>query len=91
MIHSKLLVPVVAIVTPNPDMSTKRVSGLQNNSEVINNRRKERIPNDGVFGNVLATPASDKFKAFVGFTGTTNGGRDAEDIYSMQRGKLGRA
>jgi len=90
-IETKLIVPVVAILTPNPDMSTKRVETLKNDAEIINNRRKERIANDGAFGTIMATPASDKFKGIVNFTGTTNGGRDADDIYSMQRSKMGRA
>ncbi|MEW6025720.1 MAG: hypothetical protein AB1599_00290 [Planctomycetota bacterium] len=88
MIRTKLIVPVAALITPHSDMSEKRVSGLINNAETINNRRKERIGNDGTFGQVIATPAADKFKNRVNFPTSTQGDRDAADIYTMHRGKI---
>lgn len=91
MIRTKLIVPVAALITPHSDMSEKRVNGLINNAETINNRRKARVSDDGTFAQLMATPAADKFKATVNFPGSTQGDRNAADIYSLQRGKFLRA
>jgi hypothetical protein len=88
MIRTKLIVPVAAIITPHSDMSEKRVNNLINNAETINNRRKARMPDDGTFGQVLATPAADKFKERVDFPTATQGDRDADDIRTMHRSKI---
>ena len=88
MIHTKILVPVAAIITPNSDMSEKRVTNLSNSAETINNRRKVRLPDEGAYAQIVATPAADKFKATVSFPGSTQGDRNAEDIYALQRNKM---
>ena len=91
MIRTKILVPVAAFITPDPDMSAKRVSGLVNNAETINNHRKIRVPDAGTFAQLMATPASDKFKQRVSFPTTTQGDRNADDIRTLQRSKMLRA
>jgi hypothetical protein len=88
MIHTKIIVPVVALLTPHPDMSTKRVEGLQNNAERMNEHRKTRVPDDGTFGQLIASQSADKFKDRVNFTAIGPGDRDAADIYTMQRAKI---
>jgi len=90
MIHTKILVPVAPSVPPNPDMSTKRVETLKNDAEIINNRRKERLPNADTFAQIYS-PASDKFKARVNFPTSTQGDRNAADIFALQRSKMTRA
>jgi len=91
MIHTKLIIPVAPSVTPHPDMSTKRVQTMQNDAEVINERRKARVPDDGTFAQLIATPAADKFKQTVSFPGSTQNDRNADDIYAFQRSKITRA
>jgi len=91
MIHTKLIVPVAAIITPNPDMGAKHTLSLVTHADTINQRRKVRLPDDGTFAQLLATPAADKFKERVDFPTSTQGDRNADDIYSLQRNKLLRA
>ncbi len=91
MIHTKILVPVAPSVTPNPDMSTKRVETMKNDAEIMNNRRKYRVPDNGTFTQLVATPAADKFKQQVDFPVPTQGDRNADDIHTLQRVKLNRA
>ncbi|MFH1226520.1 MAG: hypothetical protein V1701_01285 [Planctomycetota bacterium] len=91
MIHSKILVPVAASILPHPDMSAKRVANMTTHAETTNAHRKARIPDDGTFAQLVATPAADKFKDVVGFTGSTRHDRNADDIYALQRNKMLRA
>ena len=88
MLHSKLLVPVATIITPHPDMSAKRVTNLRAHAETFNQHRKVRLPDEGAYAQILATPAADKFKSTVSFPGSTQGDRNGADIYAMQRGKI---
>ncbi|MFH1231739.1 MAG: hypothetical protein V1709_09615 [Planctomycetota bacterium] len=88
MIHTKILVPVATVITPNPDMSAKRVTNLKAHAETFNQHRKVRLPDEGAYAQILATPSADKFKATVNFPGSTQGDRNADDIYAMQRGKI---
>ncbi|MEW6025749.1 MAG: hypothetical protein AB1599_00435 [Planctomycetota bacterium] len=90
MIHTKILVPVAPFVPPDPDMSTKRVETLKNDAEIINNRRKVRLPNADTFAQIYS-PASDKFKQRVNFPTSTQGDRNAADIFALQRSKMTRA
>ncbi|MBI4712874.1 MAG: hypothetical protein HY762_06215 [Planctomycetes bacterium] len=90
MIHTKILVPVAPSVTPHPDMSTKRVETLKNDAEIINDRRKARVPDEGTYAQLIS-PAADKFKERVNFPTPTQGDRNADDIYTMQRSKITRA
>jgi len=90
-IKTKLIVPVATVITPNPDMGPRWANNLINSAETMNDRRKVRLPDDGAFAQTLATPAADKFKATVSFPGSTQGDRNADDIYAMQKGKLLRA
>ncbi|MBI4711914.1 MAG: hypothetical protein HY762_01205 [Planctomycetes bacterium] len=91
MIHTKLIIPVAPFITPNPDMSTKRVNNLVNNAELINNRRKARVPDDGTFTQLMGTPSADNFKQRVDFPTPTQGDRNADDIHTLQRSKMTRA
>ncbi|MEW6025841.1 MAG: hypothetical protein AB1599_00900 [Planctomycetota bacterium] len=90
-IKTKLVVPVATIVIPHPDMSEKRVKHLTDSAETINEHRKYRIRNDADFAQIMATPASDKFRGTVSFPGSTQGDRNADDIYALQRSKMLRA
>ena len=87
-IRTKLIVPVATIITPHPDMSAKRVTNLKAHAETFNQHRKIRLPDEGAYAQILATPAADKFKERVSFPTPTQGDRSAADIYAMQRGKI---
>ena len=88
MIHTKVSIPVLAAITPRPEMGTRWRDGLVNNAEVINNRRKERIPDDSTFGQVMATPAAENFEPFVDGAFVSKGDLSASDIRTKQRTNL---
>ncbi|MFH1231983.1 MAG: hypothetical protein V1709_10860 [Planctomycetota bacterium] len=88
MIRTKVSIPVLDLITPNPDMGVKWVQNLTNNAEHINNRRKERLPNDTAYGQVMATPSAEKFEPFVDGSFISKGDLSAADIKTMQRSNI---
>ncbi|MFH0888498.1 MAG: hypothetical protein V1871_04750 [Planctomycetota bacterium] len=85
---SKVDIPVIPDVRPHQDMSSKWEENSKNNAQTANERRKWRIKNDNDYGQIIATPAADKYRERVQFTSAGGNDRDAEDIYVMHRKKL---
>lgn len=74
----KLYVPATWEVSG--DMPDRWANGLKNNAEIINDRRQEKVPDDGTFINKMATPASKGYAPYVPSGYISKRGRAAESI-----------
>ncbi|HLD36375.1 MAG TPA: hypothetical protein VJC37_06605 [Planctomycetota bacterium] len=88
MIHTKVSIPVLDLITPNPDMGIRWKDGLINNAETINARRKERVSDSGKFGEIIATPSAEKFEPFVSGSFVSDGDLSAADIKTKHRSNI---
>lgn len=85
MIKSKARIPIVEVITPDPDMGAKWVQNLTGNAGTINKRRKARIKDDGTFGQLMATQSADKFGPMIASGFISKGDLTAENIRTKQR------
>jgi len=86
-VASKVEIPVVSI-KPHQDMGRKWEENSKNSALVADERRKYKIKDDAAYGQIVATPAADKYRARVKFTSASGSDRDEEDIHIMHRKKM---
>lgn len=80
--EGKFLVPTS--VEAAGDMPIKWANGLTNNAEVINTRRKERLPDEGTFQTKLAGPSSQKFAPMIDSAFVSQSGLNQANIIRKQ-------
>lgn len=73
------------------DMPTKWADGLTNNAEIINDRRKAAIPDEGTFQTKVAQPSSVGFAPMVAAGFVSRSGRNQANIIRAQNKNLGGA
>ncbi len=66
------------------DMPNKWASGLTNNAELINDRRKEKIPDEGTFQSKIAVPSSTKYSPMIDAAFLSQAGRNRANINRAQ-------
>lgn len=80
--EGKFLVP--SSVEPSGDMPTKWADGLTNNASRINDRRIEKIPDEGTFAAKVALPSSTKFSPMIDSAFVSQAGRNQANIIRLQ-------
>ncbi|MBA7632070.1 hypothetical protein ES703_39612 [subsurface metagenome] len=78
----KITVPTS--VEASGDMPDKWAAGLTNNAELINDRRKAKIPDEGTFQSLVAVPSSNKFTPMVDAAFVSKTGRNKANIDRAQ-------
>lgn len=73
------------------DMPDKWANGLTNNAALINDRRKEKIPDEGTFQSLVAVPSSVGFSPMVAAGFVSRSGRNQANIIRAQSKNLGGA
>ena len=80
--EGKFLIPTS--VEAAADMPTKWANGLVNNATLINDRRKEKVGDEGTFQTKVAEPSSAKFSPMIDSGFVSQSGRDADNIKRSQ-------
>lgn len=83
-IQFDLLITVPLSVGPSGDQPEKWAAGLVNNAQRINDRRVEKIPDEGVFQSLMAEPSSAKFSPMVDAAFISRTGRNQANIIRSQ-------
>jgi len=78
----KITVPVS--VEPAGDMPDKWADGLTTNAERINDRRQEKIPDEGTFQSLVAVPSSNKYSPMIDSAFISERGRNQANIIRAQ-------
>lgn len=78
------LITIPVSVEPAGDQPDKWADGLSNNAERINNRRIEKIPDEGVFQSLVAEPSSQKFSPMIDAAFVSQSGRNQANIIRSQ-------
>lgn len=86
MLDIKLTIP--SSVEAAGDMPDKWASGLTDNAEVINDRRKAKIPDEGTFQTLVATPSSVGYSPMVAAAFVSRRGRNQANIIRAQNKNL---
>lgn len=76
-------------VEASADMPDKWANGLTNNAELINDRRKAAIPDEGTFQSKVAVPSSIGFSPMVAAAFVSRSGRNQANIIRAQQKNLG--
>lgn len=71
------------------DMPDKWASGLTDNAEIINDRRKARIPDEGTFQTLVAAPSSVGYSPMIAAAFVSRRGRNQANIIRAQNKNLG--
>lgn len=79
-----VLFGVPAVVTPAGDQPEKWADGLTGNAERINDRRNEKLPDDGTFNALVADPSSSSYSPMLDATFITKKGLTAPQIIRRQ-------
>lgn len=83
----KITVP--ASVEPAADMPTKWAGGLTNNAAIINDRRKEKVGDDGTFQSLVAAPSSASYSPMIAAAFVSKKGKNQAHIIRSQYKNLG--
>lgn len=71
-------------VEASADMPDKWAGGLTNNAQIINDRRKESLPDEGTFQTKLAGPSSEKFSPMIDSAFVSQAGLNQANIIRKQ-------
>lgn len=82
VLEAKFLVPLS--VEAAADMPAKWADGLTNNAARINDRRIEKIPDEGIFQTKVADPSSAKFSPMIDAAFVSQSGRTQGDLVRLQ-------
>ena len=83
-IQFDIAITIPTSVEPAGDMPDKWAAGLVNNAAVINDRRTEKIPDEGTFQAKMAVPSSNKFSPMIDAAFVADSGRNAANIIRAQ-------
>ncbi|MBA7633820.1 hypothetical protein ES703_41391 [subsurface metagenome] len=78
----KITVPTS--VEPAGDMPNKWADGLTNNAERMNDRRIAKIPDEGTFQSLIATPSSAKYAPMIAAAFKSKSGKTQSNITRSQ-------